>query len=118
MSSRTTRGSCGLFWTTPIRGRSPSCSTWATRFHRTSPPAKIVRKYASRIPLFHLRDSIAGKEVLFGAGEFDFAELGRTLAETGWGGWLIVEVNRDPQIPSRKMAESARDFVRKQMKLY
>jgi len=37
-----------------------------------------------------------------GAGEFDFAELGRVLAETDWAGWLIVEVNRNPQIPSAK----------------
>ena len=51
-------------------------------------PSKIVRRYASRVPLFHLRDSLAGKEALFGVGEFDFAELGRTLAETGWG-WLV-----------------------------
>jgi len=82
-------------------------------------PAKIVRRYAARIPAFHLRDSIAGKEVLFGAGEFDFAELaelGQVLAKTDWAGWLIVEVNRNPQIPSRKMAETACDFVRKQMK--
>jgi len=80
-------------------------------------PAKIVRRYAVRLPAFHLLDSVAGKEVLFGAGEFDFAELGRVLAETDWAGWLIVEVNRNPQIPSRKMAETARDFVRKQMKI-
>ena len=76
-----------------------------------------MRRYAARIPAFHLRDSIAGKEVLFGAGEFDFAELGRVLAETDWAGWLIVEVNSNPQIPSRKMAETACDFVRKQMKI-
>jgi sugar phosphate isomerase/epimerase len=80
-------------------------------------PAAIVRRYTKRIPVFHLRDSKAGKEVLFGAGEFDFAGLGRALAETEWAGWLIVEVNRNPQIPSRKMVETARDFVRKQMKI-
>jgi len=39
------------------------------------------------------------------------------LAETDWAGWLIVEVNSNPQIPSRKMAKTARDFVRKQMKI-
>jgi sugar phosphate isomerase/epimerase len=80
-------------------------------------PAVIVRRYAKRIPVFHLRDSVAGKEVLFGAGECDFAGLGRALAETEWAGWLIVEVNRNPRIPSRKMAETARDFIRKQMNL-
>jgi sugar phosphate isomerase/epimerase len=86
-------------------------------FPPTFTPSAIVRRYGKRIPVFHLRDSVAGKEVLFGAGECDFAGLGRALAETDWGGWLIVEVNRNPQIPSRKMVESARDFVRKQMKL-
>ena len=80
-------------------------------------PSDIVRHYGKRIPLFHLRDAVAGKEVLFGAGDCDFAGLGRALAETEWTGWLIVEVNRNPQIPSRRMVESARDFVRKQMKL-
>ena len=80
-------------------------------------PVQIVRRYAKRIPAFHLRDSIAGKEVLFGAGDFDFAALGRTLAEFEWAGWLIVEVNRNPQIPSRKLVETARDYVRKQMKI-
>jgi len=80
-------------------------------------PSAIVRRYGKRIPLFHLRDAVAGKEVLFGAGECDFAGLGRALAETAWAGWLIVEVNRNPQIPSRQMVETARDFVRKQMKI-
>ena len=80
-------------------------------------PPQIARRYASRIPAFHLCDSIGGKEVLFGAGECDFAALGRALADSEWAGWLIVEVNRNPQIPSRKMVETARDFVRKQMNL-
>jgi sugar phosphate isomerase/epimerase len=80
-------------------------------------PPEIVRRYAKRIPAFHLRDSVGGKEVLFAAGECDFAGLGRALADTDWAGWLIVEVNRHPQIPSRKMVEMARDFVRKQMNL-
>src|SRR5262249_678262 len=80
-------------------------------------PSAIVRRSGKRIPLFHLRDAVAGKEVLFGSGECDFAGLGRALAETEWAGWLIVEVNRNPQIPSRKMVETARDFVRKQMKI-
>jgi inosose dehydratase len=86
-------------------------------FPPTFTPPDIVRRYGKRISLFHLRDAVAGKEVLFGAGECDFAGLGRALAETEWAGWLIVEVNRNPQIPSRKMVESARDFIRKQMKI-
>ena len=90
---------------------------WAIHFRPVFTPPDIVRRYGKRIPLFHLRDAVAGKEVPFGAGECDFAGLGRALAETEWSGWLIVEVNRNPQIPSRKMVETARDFIRKQMKI-
>jgi sugar phosphate isomerase/epimerase len=80
-------------------------------------PTAIARRYGKRIPLFHLRDAVAGKETLFGDGECDFAGLGRALAETEWAGWLIVEVNRNPRISSRMMVETARNFVRKQMKI-
>jgi inosose dehydratase len=86
-------------------------------FPSTFTPAGIVRRYGQRIPAFHLRDALAGKEVLFGEGETDFPALGRALAETGWSGWLIVEVNANPRIPSRRMVESARDFIRTLMAL-
>ena len=36
-------------------------------FPPTFTPTAIVRRYPKRIPVFHLRDSVAGKEVLFGA---------------------------------------------------
>ena len=76
-----------------------------------------VRQFGSRIAAFHLRDLAQGREVVMGTGDFDFAALGRVLHEIGWPGWLIVEVNRRGDIPSRRLVEMARDHVRKTMKL-
>jgi len=79
--------------------------------------ADIVGKYGSRIAAFHLRDTKAGQEVLMGTGDFDFSALARVLDETRWSGWLIVEINPRSDIPSRKLAQMAREHVRKTMNL-
>lgn len=75
----------------------------------------VVRRYFRRIAGFHLRDTSAGVEVLMGAGEFDFAGLARVIREVGWTGWLILEVNRRADIPSRQLAEMSLDHIRKTM---
>ena len=77
----------------------------------------IARRYGSRLAAFHLRDTARGKEVLMGSGGFDFAALGRALGETRWAGWLIVEMNPRQDIPSRRMVEAARDYLRKTMQI-
>jgi inosose dehydratase len=77
----------------------------------------IVRKYAQRIRAFHLRDTREGKEVLMGTGEFDFAELATALRDTNWGGWLIVEENRQPGKTSGEQARAAKQYLERKMSL-
>ena len=81
------------------------------------PVTKLVEKYGSRIAAFHLRDTTGGKEVMIGTGDFDFHALGRVLRETGWQGWLIVEVNRRDDMPSRELAKKVRQHLRATMKM-
>jgi len=45
--------------------------------------------------------------------QFDFAALGKLVREVSWGGWLIVEVNRREDVPSRTLVEEARGLVRR-----
>ncbi|MBI3698482.1 MAG: TIM barrel protein, partial [Acidobacteria bacterium] len=100
-------------------GTDPAAVSFVLDVGNTFPPQfnvpRIVGEYAKRIVAFHLRDMAAGKEVLMGAGEFDFAGLGRILRELRWGGWLIVEMNRREDVPSRRMVEMTRDYIRKTM---
>ena len=79
--------------------------------------AAIVKKYAARIRAFHLRDTRAGKEVLMGAGEFDFSALAAALRETNWAGWLIVEENRQPGKTSSEQAKAAKQYLKRKMSL-
>ncbi|MDA1312750.1 MAG: sugar phosphate isomerase/epimerase [Acidobacteria bacterium] len=81
------------------------------------PVTRLVREYGSRIAGFHLRDTKAGDEVIFGTGKFDFAALGDVVRETGWRGWMIVEVNRRDDISSHDLADRCRKHVRETMKL-
>ena len=81
------------------------------------PVTRFVREYGSRIAGFHLRDTKAGDEVMFGTGEFDFAALGDVLRETDWRGWLIVEVNRRDDMSSYDLVDRCRKHVRKTMKV-
>ena len=81
------------------------------------PVTRIVREYGSRIAGFHLRDTTAGDEVMFGTGEFDFTELGGVLRETGWKGWLIVEVNHRDDISSRALVDRCRKHIRDTMRV-
>jgi sugar phosphate isomerase/epimerase len=77
----------------------------------------ITRRFSKRIAAYHLRDTVKGQEVLMGKGDFDFTGLGHILLEKGWAGWLIIELNQQPGIPSRKLVEMARDYVREKMNL-
>ncbi len=52
-----------------------------------------------------------------GTGEFDFAGLGAVLREMRWPGWLIVEVSPHRGMPSRRVVETARDYLRKSMQI-
>jgi sugar phosphate isomerase/epimerase len=77
----------------------------------------ITRRFSKRIAAYHLRDTVKGQEVLMGKGNFDFAGLAHILLEKRWPGWLIIELNQQPGIPSRKLVEMARDDVREKMNL-
>lgn len=81
------------------------------------PVPRLVREYGNRIAGFHLRDTTAGDEVMFGEGEFDFAELGNVLRETGWKGWLILEVNRRDDISSHDLVDRCRKHIRDTMRV-
>lgn len=62
----------------------------------------LVGRHSKRIAAFHLRNTIEGQEVRIGEGKSSFARLAAALRETGRSGWLIVEVNRDKELPSWK----------------
>ena len=81
------------------------------------PATELVYQYPNRIAGFHLRDTTAGKEVMIGGGDFDFAALGKALRRTGWFGWLIVEVNKREDISSRDLVEKCRNHLRQTMKV-
>ena len=102
-----------------LAGTDPAAVTLMLDVGNPFPPEfsvpQIVREHSKRIAGFHLRDTSAGAEVLMGAGEFDFAGLARAIREASWAGWLIVEVNRRADIPSRKLAEMSRAHIRKTM---
>ena len=78
---------------------------------------ELVYQYPNRIAGFHLRDTKAGKEVMIGSGDFDFAALGKAIRRTGWLGWLIVEVNKRKDISSRELVKKCRSHLRQTMKV-
>jgi sugar phosphate isomerase/epimerase len=80
-------------------------------------PLESIGRFLNRIAAFHLRDTKQGKEVLTGSGEFDFAGLGKLLHERNWSGWLIIELNRRDDIPSRKLIADARDYIRQKTQI-
>ena len=77
----------------------------------------FVRRHGRRIAGFHLRDVRGDEEVIVGAGEVDLRGLGRALADTGWSGWCILEINRRPDIPSRELIKNARAHLRRTMNI-
>ena len=81
------------------------------------PVTALVYQYPNRIAGFHLRDTKAGKEVMIGSGDFDFAALGKAIRRTGWLGWLIVEVNKREEISSRDLVKKCRNHLRQTMKI-
>ncbi|MSV28150.1 MAG: sugar phosphate isomerase/epimerase [Bryobacterales bacterium] len=109
----------GLQLRETLAGTDPDAVTLMLDVGNPFPPEysvpQIVREHSKRIAGFHLRDTSGGAEVLMGAGEFDFAGLARAIREANWAGWLIVEVNRRADIPSRKLAEMSLAHIRKTM---
>ena len=81
------------------------------------PATELVYQYPNRIAGFHLRDTKAGKEVMIGTGDFDFAALGKAIRRTGWFGWLVVEVNKREDISSSDLVKKCRDHLRQTVKV-
>jgi inosose dehydratase len=79
--------------------------------------AAFVRENLPRLAGLHVRDVKDGDEVLIGTGKVDFAALGAAIRESGWTGWVIVEVNRRNDISSRDLVNRARTHVRNTMEV-
>ena len=79
--------------------------------------AAFVREHGDRITGLHVRDVKGGDEVLIGTGKVDFEGLGAAIHETGWDGWVIVEVNRREDMPSRELVNRARKHLRNTMEV-
>ncbi|MEZ5393658.1 MAG: sugar phosphate isomerase/epimerase [Bryobacterales bacterium] len=83
--------------------------------HEEMDVARFVRANGKRISGLHVRDVKGGEEVLIGTGVVDFKGIGKAIRDTGWAGWVIVEVNPREDVPSRDLVERARRHLRKTM---
>jgi inosose dehydratase len=77
----------------------------------------FFRKHYRRIVGMHVRDHRDGKEVPLGEGEIDLKGLAGAIHETGWPGWVILEVNKRADMPSRQLVETSRKYMRDVMKI-
>ncbi|MEZ5362424.1 MAG: TIM barrel protein [Bryobacterales bacterium] len=73
--------------------------------HEEMDVARFVRENGKRITGLHVRDVKGGEEVLIGTGVVDFKGIGKAIRDTGWAGWVIVEVNPREDVPSRDLVE-------------
>jgi inosose dehydratase len=72
-------------------------------------PAAIIRRYGDRIPYVHLKD-LAREDLSFtplGAGDLDLEDVLAALDETGYDGWLTVELDATDGDPADAARESA-----------
>ncbi|MGA8208967.1 MAG: TIM barrel protein [Nocardioidaceae bacterium] len=71
-------------------------------------PAELIRRYPDRVRHVHLKDArVSPLEFLpLGAGEIDFAGVLDALRETGYDGWLIVELDAYDGDPREAAAQS------------
>ena len=71
-------------------------------------PAELIRRYPDRVRHVHLKDArFSPLEFLpLGAGEIDFAGVLDALRETGYDGWLIVELDSYDGDPREAAAQS------------
>lgn len=73
---------------------------------------EFFRKHYRRVAGMHVRDHKERKEVNLGEGEIDLKGLAEALHGTRWSGWVILEVNKRPDISSRQLVESSRKYMR------
>ena len=74
-------------------------------------PAALIRAYADRIEYVHLKDFTADPFAFLplGEGALDLDGILRALIETGYDGWLTVEVDEHPS--PRAAIETSRTFL-------
>ncbi|HZC17614.1 MAG TPA: TIM barrel protein, partial [Caulobacteraceae bacterium] len=79
--------------------------------------ADLIRRHPGRVAHIHTKDVrrpvfervqagglsfldgvLAGMFTAPGDGDLDFAPVMRALAETGYGGWIVIEAEQDPRL--------------------
>jgi sugar phosphate isomerase/epimerase len=78
-------------------------------------PADLIRRYAGRIPLVHLKDMTGDQAPTFaevGEGRMDFQAIFRACEETGGVAWYIVEQDKCAR-PPLESARISLDNLRK-----
>jgi len=76
-----------------------------------------VSRYASRLAGLHLREHVGGKEVMLGEGSLDAGAVAAALRKASWSGWVILEVNKRADMPSRELVAHGRRYMRERMKV-
>jgi inosose dehydratase len=84
------------------RSRIDFCPDTAHLAAAGGDPAELVRRYADRISYVHLKDFTAEPFAFLplGQGELDFAAILAELAETGYDGWITVELDEYEGAPA------------------
>jgi inosose dehydratase len=76
-----------------------------------------ITRYASRLAGLHLREHVGGKEAMLGEGSLDAAAVAAALRKASWSGWVILEVNKRADMPSRELVAHGRRYMRERMKI-
>jgi inosose dehydratase len=72
-------------------------------------PIALLRKYASRINYVHLKDIKQGVFLPLGQGEQNYSQILAALKETGYDGWITVELDSFPD--PKRGAEISKAFL-------
>lgn len=80
--------------------------------------AAFLREHVARIAGFHIRDRVGPRQVPMGAGQVDLKGIAAAIRETGWSGWLIVELEGEPipGVSNPQNVRAARAYIREQLK--
>jgi inosose dehydratase len=72
-------------------------------------PAAVIRRYGDRMPYVHLKDWSAadGAFLPLGAGDLDMDDIVAAIGETGYAGWITVELDGYPGDPLEAARTSA-----------
>ncbi len=72
-------------------------------------PTAIIRQHASHINYVHLKDIKQGVFVPLGQGEQNYSQILTALKDTGYDGWITVELDSFPD--PKKGAEISKTFI-------